>query len=416
MAAPARRIYMDHNATTPLAPEALDAMMPYLRETFGNASSIHWFGQASRKGVEKAREQVADLIHADPAEVVFTSGGTESDNTALFGTVSRLSDTKGKHVVVSSVEHEAVLHAAKALEKRGYEVTRLPVDEFAMVHPDSVKQALRADTVLVSVMAANNEVGTINPVAEIGAICRERGVLFHTDAVQAAGKMPIDAKAWKADLLSLAAHKLYGPKGVGVLFIRKGIKIDPYLIGGHHEKKRRAGTENVAGIVGLGAAAALAASRMDEENKRLVALRDRLWAKIEERIPHVKLNGHPERRTPNTLNVSFKFIEGEGILLNLDFKGIAVSTGSACTSGDLAPSHVLMAMGVPVHHAHGAIRFSLGHDNTEADVDYVVEALGEVVPRLRAMSPIYDKFLKGQEIDPSAYADDHDHDEAAAEE
>ena len=406
---------MDHNATTPVAPEALEAMLPYLRETFGNASSIHWFGQAARKGVEKAREQVADLIHADPSEIVFTAGGTESDNAAIFGAVSRLSASKGKHLVISSVEHEAVLHSAKTLEKRGFEVTYLPVDEFGMVHPESVRQALRDDTVLVSVMAANNEVGTINPVAEIGKICRERGVLFHTDAVQAAGKMPIDVKAWNADLLSLAGHKIYGPKGVGVLFIRKGIKIDPYLIGGHHEKKRRAGTENVPGIAGLGAAAALAATRMIGENKRLTILRDDLWAKIQERIPHVKLNGHPEHRTPNTLNVSFKFIEGEGILLSLDFKGIAVSTGSACTSGDLAPSHVLMAMGVPVHHSHGAIRFSLGHANTAEDVDAVVDALGEVIPRLRSMSPVYDKFLKGEEIDPSVYGEDHDHDAEAEE-
>jgi cysteine desulfurase len=411
MAAPTRRIYLDHNATTPVAPEVVEAMLPYFTETFGNASSIHWFGQAAKKGTDRAREQVADLIHADPAEIVFTGGGTEADNQAVFGTASKLA-AKGRHLITSAIEHEAVLHAVKTLEKRGYEATYLPVDEFGMVHPDSVRDALRPDTVLVSVMAANNEVGTINPIAEIGKICRERGVLFHTDAVQAAGKLPIDVRAWNVDLLSLAGHKLYGPKGVGVLYIRKGIKIDPYLIGGHHEKKRRAGTENVPGIVGLGAAAALAAARLPEESKRLMALRDALEARILAAVPHVRRNGHPEHRTCNTLNLSFQFIEGEGILLSLDYKGIAVSTGSACTSGDLAPSHVLLAMGVPVHVAHGAIRFSLGHSTTADDLDVVVAALSEVVPRLRAMSPIYDKFLKGQEIDPSAYGDDHDHGEA----
>ena len=406
-----RRIYMDHNATAPLAPEALEAMLPYLKETYGNASSIHWFGRNALKGVTEARETLAEFINADPKEIVFTSGGTESDNTVLFGVASRLSEKKGKHIVTSAVEHEAVLHAAKTLEKRGFEVTYLPVDEFGMVSAQSVADAIRDDTILVSIMAANNEVGTINPIAEIGKITREKKVLFHTDAVQAGGKIPIDVKEWNVDLLSLAAHKFYGPKGVGLLYIRKGTAIDPYLIGGHHERKRRAGTENVPGIVGFAAAAKLAAEQMDADRERIGALRDRLEAKIVEAVPHVIVNGHPTQRTFNTLNISFKYIEGEGILLTLDMQGVAVSTGSACTSGDLSPSHVLIALGRKVADSHGAIRFSLGHDNTEEDIDFVAGILPGVVERFRSMSPLWDKFLKGEEI-PDGDADDHHHDES----
>lgn len=411
-----RRIYMDHNATTPLAPEVLEAMLPYLKDNFGNASSIHLFGQEAKKGVDLAREQLATFISAEPKEIVFTSGATEADNHAVFGVAAHLGERKGKHIITTAVEHEAVLHACKYLEKRGFSITYLPVDEYGMVSAQSVAEAIRPDTILISVMAANNEVGTINPVAEIGAIARENKVLFHVDAVQAAGKMPIDVKAWQVGLLSLSSHKIYGPKGVGLLYIRKGVGIDPIMFGGHHERRKRAGTENVAGIVGFGRAAELVYSRMEEDAKRIGALRDRLQAGIEEKIEHVRVNGHPEKRTFNTLNISFKFIEGEGSLLLLSMKGVAISTGSACTSGDLSPSHVLMAMKVPITISHSALRFSLGHDNTEADVDFVIEALQEIVPRLRSMSPIYDKFLKGEPVPEDGWNPDEAHDHEMPEE
>jgi cysteine desulfurase len=378
-----KRIYMDHNATTPLREKVLEAMLPYLREAFGNASSLHFFGMQARRAVETAREQVAAALGAQPREIMFTGCGTESDNQAIKGIAFR---GKGDHIITSQVEHKAVLQTCQYLEKRGFRVTYLPVDEHGMVNPDDVAGAITDQTILVSVMFANNEVGTIQPIAEIGQICREKKVYFHTDAVQAVGKLPIDVNELGIDLLSLSAHKFYGPKGVGALYVRQGVKIDPLLHGGHQERGRRAATENVAGIVGLGKALELRLDEMEPEAERLTALRDRLYVGIMERIDHVHLNGHPTKRLPGTLDVGFEYIEGEGIIMGLDIAGVAVSSGSACTSAELSPSHVLLAMGVEPALAQGSTRFSLGRGNTDADVDYVLETLPPIVERLRSMS------------------------------
>ena len=380
-----KRIYMDHNATTPLREEVLEAMLPYLREEFGNASSLYSFGTRARRAVESARERVAAALGAQPREVVFTGCGTESDNQAIKG-VAFANRSKGDHIVTSRVEHKAVLETCQYLEKQGFRVTYLPVDQYGTVNPDDVARAITGRTVLVSVMFANNEVGTIQPIAEIGQVCREREVYFHTDAIQAVGKLPVGVEPLGVDLLSLSAHKFYGPKGVGALYVRKGVKIDPLLHGGHQEWGYRAATENVAGIVGLGKALELRLGEMEAEAERLTALRERLYAGIVARVAHVYLNGHPTRRLPGTLSVSFEYIEGEGIIMGLDLAGVAVSSGSACTSASLEPSHVLVAMGVPPAVAQGSIRFSLGRENTEADVDYVLETLPPIVERLRAMS------------------------------
>jgi cysteine desulfurase len=392
-----RRIYMDHNATTPLREEVLEAMLPYLREQFGNASSLHAFGIQARRAVEQAREQMAAALGAQPREIVFTGCGTESDNQAIKG-VAFANRHRGDHIVTSRVEHKAVLQTCQYLEKQGFRVTYLPVDAYGVVDPQAVAQAITAETILVSVMAANNEVGTIQPIADIAQICRERGVLFHTDAVQAVGKLPVDVKDLGIDLLSLSAHKFYGPKGVGALVVRKGVRIDPLLHGGHQEWGRRAATENVAGIVGAARALELRLGEMEAEAKRLTALRERLYQGIVERIDHVTLNGHPTERLPGTLSVSFDYIEGEAIILGLDLEGVAVSSGSACTSASLEPSHVLLAMGVHPAVAQGSIRFSLGRANTDDDVDTVLEKLPPIIERLRAMSMFSEKRPYPEEI------------------
>ncbi|MCX7682427.1 MAG: cysteine desulfurase NifS [Anaerolineae bacterium] len=380
-----KRIYMDHNATTPLREEVLDAMLPYLRSEFGNASSVHSWGIRARRAVEAAREQVAAALGAHPREIIFTGCGTEADNQAIKG-VAFAHRKRGDHIITSRIEHKAVLETCEYLEKHGFRVTYLPVDAYGMVNPDDVAEAITDRTILVSVMFANNEVGTIQPVAEIARVCRERDVYFHTDAVQAVGKLPIDVKQLGVDLLSLSAHKFYGPKGVGALYVRRGVKIDPLLHGGHQEWGLRAATENVAGIVGLGKALELRLAEMEAEAQRLTALRERLYHGIVSRIDHVYLNGHPTQRLPGTLSLSFDYIEGEAIILGLDLEGVAVSSGSACTSASLEPSHVLLAMGVHPATAQGSIRFSLGRENTEEDVDYVLEVLPPIIQRLREMS------------------------------
>ena len=382
-----RKVYLDNAATTALSPKVLEKMMPYLTDIYGNASSPHSFGQNARIGVEHAREQVARAINADPSEIVFTGCGTESDNTVLFGVAERYAK-KGDHIITTNVEHHAILHSCAALEKKGIRVTYLPVDKDGLVTPEQVRDAITDKTILVSVMFANNEVGTIMPIPEIAAVCHEKGVLFHTDAVQAAGHIPIDVKAMGIDMLSISGHKFHGPKGVGVLYERKGIRLPSYIIGGEQEKGRRAGTENVAGIVGLGEALELAVTNMSETSARMTRMRDRLIEGIEATIPEVKLNGHRTKRLPNNVNFSIKYIEGESILLMLDMAGIAASSGSACTSGSLDPSHVLLALGLTHEVAHGSVRLTLGDDTTDEDIDYVLETLPKVAHRLRAMSPI----------------------------
>ena len=340
-----KRVYLDNAATTRLLPEVLEEMVPYMTELYGNPSSPHDFGQKAASGLSKARQQVADAINADPSEIIFMSGGSEADNTAIRGVAERYAK-KGRHIITTAVEHHAVLHTCQMLEKNGYEVTYLPVDEYGMVTVDQVREAMRPDTVLVTVMFANNEVGTIMPIAEIGALCHEKGVYFHTDAVQAVGHLPIDVKAMHIDMLSMSAHKFHGPKGVGALYVRRGIVLPPLIYGGAQERNRRAGTENVPGIVGMGKAIEMALDGLDEKAERMKALRDRLIRELPERIPEIKLNGHPTVRLPNNVNFSIKYIEGESILLMLDLNGIAASSGSACTSGSLDPSHVLLAMGL----------------------------------------------------------------------
>ncbi len=381
-------IYLDHAATTPVRPEVREAMLPYFSETFGNASSIHLFGQKARKALEDARAIVAACIGAEAKEIYFTSGGSESDNLAIKGVVHAYQD-KGRHLITSKVEHHAVLNCCKHLEAEELDVTYLPVDRFGVVKFEALEEAIRPDTILISVMLANNETGTLQPVSAITELAEKSGVPVHTDAVQAVGKIPVDVNELGVDLLSLSAHKIYGPKGIGALYIRTGTRIDPLFHGGHHERKRRPGTENVASIVGLAKAMELAKEEMQTRSACLGELRDHLQHRIQERIEHICLNGHPENRLPNTLNVSFKFVEGESLLLSLDMCGIAVSTGSACTSGALEPSHVLQAMGVDPAAAQGSIRFSFGHSNTDDEIDFVVESLAEIVARLRRMSPLY---------------------------
>ncbi len=394
-----KRIYMDHNATTPLREDVLEAMLPYLRGEFGNASSLHYFGIQARRAVEAAREKVATALGAQLREIIFTGCGTEADNQAIKG-VMFANRGKGDHIITSRIEHKAVLQTCQYLEKQGFRVTYLPVDEYGLVNPDDVAQAITGRTVLVSVMFANNEVGTIQPIGAIAQVCRERGVYFHTDAVQMVGKLPIDVSELGADLLSLSAHKFYGPKGVGALYVRKGVRVDPLLHGGHQEWGRRAATENVAGIVGLGRALELRLGEMDAEAERLTALRERLYAGLLARIPHVYLNGHPSERLPGTLNVCFEYIEGEGIIMGLDLAGVAVSSGSACTSAELSPSHVLLAMGVHPAMAQGSIRFGLGRENSEADVGYVLENLPPSIERLRAMSMFSEQVPFPEEAGP----------------
>lgn len=388
------KVYLDNAATTALSKEVLNEMMPYLTEIYGNPSSIHGFGQAAKNAIDTARNRVANALGAQPNEIIFTSGGTEADNMAIVGVAHKL-QKKGKHIITSAVEHHAVLHTCEKLEKEGYSVTYLPVDEYGMVTPEQVEKAITDETILVTIMYANNEVGTIMPISEIGAVCKKKGVLFHTDAVQAVGHININVVEQNIDMLSLSAHKLHGPKGVGALYVRKGINLPSLLHGGAQEFKRRAGTENVAGIVGLGKAIELAVDSIDETDKKLTALRDKLIDGILTRIPEVKLNGHPTKRLPNNVNVSIKYIEGESILLLLDMNGIAASSGSACTSGSLDPSHVLLAMGLPHEIAHGSVRLTLSQYTTEEEIDYTINTLETITQRLRAMSPLYNPSMQG---------------------
>ncbi len=383
-----KRIYLDYNATTPVRPEVLETLLPFYREQFGNPSSVHWAGRQVSGAVEKAREQVAALLNCSPAEVVFLSCGTEADNMALKGTVDALKE-KGNHIITTAVEHPAVLETCRYLEKTGCRVTYLPVDKDGMLDLQELERAITPETILISVMWANNETGTIFPIEQIGAIARRHGVRFHTDAVQAVGKLDVDVQKHNVDLLALSGHKLGAPKGVGVLYVRRGTRLTQFMHGGHQERNRRAGTLNVAGIVGLGKACELATAEREPNHARIKVLRDRLERGLFAAIPNIKLNGHPTERLPNTLNVSFAWIEGESLLLNLDMKGIAASSGSACTSGSLEPSHVLGAMCVEVTLAHSSTRFSLGSDTTAEDIDYVLEVLPPIVQRLRDMSPLY---------------------------
>ena len=385
------KVYLDNAATTMVRKEVVDAMIPAFTTYYGNPSSLHEYAREAEQLLDAARKDVAAIIGAKPDEIVFTGGGSESDNMALRGAVAA-NKKKGKHVITSAVEHHAVLYTLQAMEREGLiDLTILPVDEYAAVSAESVAAALREDTVLVSIMFANNEVGTINPIAEIGKICRDKGVLFHTDAVQATGHIPIDVAKMNIDLMAISAHKFHGPKGVGVLYIRKGVRIPSLIIGGGQEKKRRAGTENVPGIVGLATALKLANEHMAENAVRVGALRDKLLNGIAEKIPDVKLNGHPTDRLPNNVNYSIRYIEGESILLMLDINGIAASSGSACTSGSLDPSHVLLAMGLPHEIAHGSLRLTLSEFTTEEEIDYVLDLLPQIVQRLRDMSPLYPK-------------------------
>lgn len=383
-----RRVYFDHSATTPVDPEVAKLMMEYMVDKFGNPSSIHGFGREARKAVDEAREKVAALIGATSNEIFFTSGGTESDNLALKG-VAYANKKKGNHIITSSIEHHAILHTCEYLEKQGFTVTYLPVDEHGMVRIDDVKNAITDKTILISVMFANNEVGTIQPIKEIGQLAREKGIYFHTDAVQATGNYPIDVTELNIDLLTMSGHKFYGPKGIGALYIRRGVRVEEIQHGGAHERNMRAGTENVPGIVGLGKAAEIAKNEMEQRIAHVKTLRDKIIEQVTQKIPHVKLNGHPTMRMPGSVNFSFHFVEGESLLLNLDLKGIGASSGSACTSGSLDPSHVLLAMGLTHEVAHGSLRLTLGRGNTDADVDYLLEVLPEIIERLRSMSPLY---------------------------
>jgi len=381
-----RRVYLDNNATTPLAPEAFEAMKPFLLDDFGNASSIHAYGQKARAAVEQARERLAGLLNARPNEIVFTSGGTEADNAALLGMVEN-ARSESKHVVTTVIEHTAVLHTARALEKRGVRVTYVRVGPGGVVEPADIERALRPDTVLISVMHVNNELGTIQPLEEIGRIARTHDIYFHTDAVQAVGKVPVDVEKLGVDLLSLSAHKLHGPKGIGALYIRRGTILKPWLHGGHDERDRRPGTENVPGIVGLGLAAELARGQLEAEGVRVAALRDRLEAGILQRVPGVRVNGDRGRRLPTTANLCFDTVEGEALVIALDLKGVACSTGAACSSGSVEPSHVLVAIGRSPEEARSSVRFSLGRFTTDDDIDCTLEVLPAVVERFRSVTP-----------------------------
>lgn len=382
-----RRIYFDHSATTPTDEGVAQAMLTYMTTKYGNPSSVHAFGREVRKEVAEAREHIASLISADANEIFFTSGGSESDNFALKG-IAFANQKKGNHIITTQIEHHAVLHTCQWLEKHGFNVTYLPVDEYGMICLDDLKAAITDKTILISIMFANNEMGTIEPVEEIGRVAKEKGIYFHTDAVQAVGNIPIDVNVMHIDLLSLSGHKFYGPKGIGAIYIRRSVKIEPVQLGGAQERNMRAGTENIPAIVGLGRAAAIAKRDFDKKTAHLTKLRDMLIKGIQEKIPDIKLNGHPVKRLPGNVNFSFRYIEGESLLLNLDMKGIAASSGSACTSGSLDPSHVLLAMGMTHEVAHGSLRISLGRDNTEEEIAYALEVLPQIIARLRSMSPL----------------------------
>lgn len=389
-------IYLDNAATTQVLPEVLQEMLPYFTEDFGNPSAVYTFASGAKGAVDKAREQVAKLIGAKTEEIYFTAGGSESDNWALKATAEAYKE-KGRHIITTAIEHHAILHTCQWLEQQGVEVTYLPVDEKGVVSPQEVEKAIRPDTILISVMAANNEIGTIEPLKEIGAIAKEHGILFHTDAVQAFGHIPLDVEALNIDMLSASGHKIHGPKGVGILYIRKGVKIRSFVHGGAQERKRRAGTHNVPGIVGMGKAAELAGTHMQENNEKIVALRNHLIDRVLKEIPYTRLNGHEINRLPNNANFCFRFIEGESMLILLDQKGICGSSGSACTSGSLDPSHVLLAIGLPHEIAHGSLRLTLSEKNTLEEIDYTVDQLKAIIERLRGMSPLYEDFIKKQE-------------------
>ena len=388
-------IYLDNAATTKTAPEVVDAMLPYFSEYYGNASTIYSLGAESKKAMDHARQTIADSLGAKPEEIYFTAGGSESDNWALKATAEAYA-SKGKHIIITKIEHHAILHTCEYLEKRGFEITYLNVDRDGLISLDELKAAIRPDTILISVMFANNEIGTIEPIAEIGEIAKEHGVLFHTDAVQAYAQVPINVDEMHIDMLSASGHKLNGPKGIGFLYIRKGVKIRSFVHGGAQERSRRAGTENIPGIVGLGAAVERAMRIMDSKTRKEIELRDYLIGRLEKEIPHCWLNGHRTKRLPNNINFSFLFIEGESMLIMLDMKGICASSGSACTSGSLDPSHVLLAIGLKHEEAHGSLRLTLSEDSTKEEMDIVAEEVKKIVQRLRDMSPLYEDFLKSQ--------------------
>lgn len=388
-------IYLDNAATTKTAPEVVDAMLPYFSEYYGNASTIYSLGAESKKAIDHARQTIADSLGAKPEEIYFTAGGSESDNWALKATAEAYA-SKGKHIITTKIEHHAILHTCEYLEKRGFEITYLNVDRDGLISLDELKAAIRPDTILISVMFANNEIGTIEPIAEIGEIAKEHGVLFHTDAVQAYAQVPINVDEMHIDMLSASGHKLNGPKGIGFLYIRKGVKIRSFVHGGAQERSRRAGTENIPGIVGLGAAVERAMRIMDTKTRKEIELRDYLIGRLENEIPHCWLNGHRTKRLPNNINFSFLFIEGESMLIMLDMKGICASSGSACTSGSLDPSHVLLAIGLKHEEAHGSLRLTLSEESTKEEMDIVAEEVKKIVQRLRDMSPLYEDFLKSQ--------------------
>lgn len=388
-------IYLDNAATTKTAPEVVDAMLPYFSEYYGNASTIYSLGAESKKAMDHARQTIADSLGAKPEEIYFTAGGSESDNWALKATAEAYA-SKGKHIITTKIEHHAILHTCEYLEKRGFEITYLNVDRDGLISLDELKAAIRPDTILISVMFANNEIGTIEPIAEIGEIAKEHGVLFHTDAVQAYAQVPIHVDEMHIDMLSASGHKLNGPKGIGFIYIRKGVKIRSFVHGGAQERSRRAGTENIPGIVGLGAAVERAMRIMDSKTRKEIELRDYLIGRLENEIPHCWLNGHRTKRLPNNINFSFLFIEGESMLIMLDMKGICASSGSACTSGSLDPSHVLLAIGLKHEEAHGSLRLTLSEDSTKEEMDIVAEEVKKIVQRLRDMSPLYEDFLKSQ--------------------
>ena len=389
-------VYLDNSATTRVDDDVLKAMIPYFAESYGNASSIYKLGRDNRRAIEDAREKVAKILNCEPTEVYFTSGGSESDNMALKG-IAHANRKKGNHIITSKIEHPAVLESCKQLEKEGFEVSYIGVDENGILNLEELKREIRPDTILISVMFVNNEIGTIQPIKEIGEIAKEHNIYFHTDAVQAVGTLRIDVKELNIDSLSLSAHKFYGPKGIGALYVKRGIPFENLIIGGHQERSKRAGTENVASIVGLGVAIEKAYKDLDKHNEKIKELRDYFFEEIEKRIPYIKINGDRKRRVPGNANISFRFIEGEGLLLNLDLKGICASSGSACTSGSLDPSHVLLAIGLPHEIAHGSLRIAIGKYNTKEEIDYTIENLVEIVERLRDMSPLWEEFIEKEE-------------------
>lgn len=388
-----RFVYLDNAATTSTKPEVVDAMLPYFTENFGNPSSVYDFAARNKKAVNDSRQTIADALNADIRDIYFTAGGSEADNWALIATAEAYEE-KGKHIITSKIEHHAILHTCDYLKKRGFEITYIDVDENGVLKLEQLKAAIRPDTILISIMFANNEIGTIQPIQEIGKIAKEHGMLFHTDAVQAFGQIPIDVDEMNIDMLSASGHKLHGPKGIGFLYIRKGLKLRSFIHGGAQERKRRAGTENVPGIVGLGKAVSVAVSTIEERMESETDVRNYLIKKIEKNIPYCRLNGHRTKRLPNNVNFSFQFVEGESLLIMLDMEGICASSGSACTSGSLDPSHVLLAIGLPHEIAHGSLRLTLSEETTKEDIDYVVEKLTGIVEKLRSMSPLYEDYIR----------------------